>query len=276
MYTYLRLDKDLQCFSNRKEIAVQRRVVFVVNNRMICYHGGNNLRPVLGSCEEEGKVMIRILLVDDHPSARDGTKSRLEEEPDISVTAVASGMEALEFIQAGERYSIMLFDLHMPVISGLELTRRVMEIHPNAVILIYTGYDILPNFNILIEAGVSGFVSKASSWEYLAQSIRYALQGESLLPTALLKQLRRHDIHFSVQDHEGISETISITKKEQTILQEISLGKSNKEIATLLFMSQRNVEYHLSRIFDKLHVRSRFEAIAEAKKYGLIKSDELL
>ncbi|WP_433944014.1 response regulator transcription factor [Paenibacillus sp. SN-8-1] len=220
--------------------------------------------------------MIRILLVDDHPSARDGTKFRLEEEPDMSVTAVQSGMDAIALIQAGERFSIMLFDLHMPIISGLELTRRIIEIHPHANILIYTGYDILPNFNILIEAGVSGFISKASSWEYLVQSIRFALQGESILPTALLKQLRRSDVVLPIADHSGLPELTSITQREQTILQEISLGKSNKEIAELLFMSQRNVEYHLSRIFEKLHVRSRFEAIAEAKKYGLIKNSELL
>ncbi len=101
--------------------------------------------------KEVGHAMIRILLVDDHPSARDGTKFRLEEEP---------GMDAIALIQAGERFSIMLFDLHMPIIRvGTD-----------------TADDILPNFNILIEAGVSGFVSKASSWEYLAQGFPSRLE----------------------------------------------------------------------------------------------------
>ncbi|USB32703.1 response regulator transcription factor [Paenibacillus sp. YPG26] len=220
--------------------------------------------------------MIRILIVDDHPSARDGTRAKLEQEQDMIVTDVCSGMEALSLIEAGERFDVMLFDLNMPVISGLELTKRVLEIHSCACILIYSGYDIAPNFNLLIEAGISGFVSKASPWGHLIQSIRYATQGDSIIPTSLLKQLRRHDIKLPGHDSNGASELTSITQKEQTILQEIALGKSNKDIANLLYMSQRNVEYHLSRIFEKLHVRSRFEAIAEAKKHGLIKNEDII
>jgi two-component system competent response regulator ComA len=219
--------------------------------------------------------MIHILHVDDHPAVGEGTKSRIEQEPDMKVTVVKSGMEALQLLLDGEVFDIMLFDLNMPVINGLELTRRVMAINSDCIILIYTGYDIAPNFNILIEAGVSGFVSKASSWDQLINVIRCAMRGESVIPTMLLKQLRRNEMRVMTEENGKVLEQASINQKEHTILQEIAKGKSNKEIANLLYMSQRAVEYNLSRIFEKLGVRSRSEAIIEAKKHGLIPDTQL-
>ncbi|EFM08481.1 two component transcriptional regulator, LuxR family [Paenibacillus curdlanolyticus YK9] len=210
-----------------------------------------------------------ILLVDDHPSVGEGTKQRVERESDFQVTVVESGTEALQLLAQGQFFDLMLFDLNMPVINGLELTRRIMETHPDSIILIYTGFDIAPNFNILIEAGVSGFVNKATSWARLINILRCALQGETVLPTMLVKELRRTDIKVPVGSNDSL-EHISINQREQAILQEIAQGKSNKEIAAMMFMSQRMIEYNLSKIFEKLNVSSRSEAITEAKKHGLI------
>nr|WP_202113266.1 response regulator transcription factor [Paenibacillus sp. MMS18-CY102] len=209
------------------------------------------------------------MLVDDHPSVGEGTKQRLEREADFQVTVVESGTEALSLLAQGYLFDLMLFDLNMPVINGLELTRRIIESNPDALILIYTGFDIAPNFNILIEAGVSGFVNKATSWARLINIIRCALEGETVLPTALVKELRRTDIKVPVGSN-GSLEHISINQREQVILQEIAQGKSNKEIAAMMFMSQRMIEYNLTKIFEKLNVSSRSEAITEAKKHGLV------
>ncbi|WP_028559082.1 response regulator transcription factor [Paenibacillus pinihumi] len=218
--------------------------------------------------------MIRVLLVDDHPSVGEGTKHMIEHDSDMKVTIVFSGAEALQLIEQ-EEFDVMLFDLNMPVISGLELTRRVTGAHPDTVVLIYTGYDIAAHFNMLIEAGASGFISKASSREQLITTIRCSLRGEAVIPVPLLRQLRRSEVRFQQSDGQVIEE-VSINEKEQQILREVAKGSSNREIATKLYMSQRTVEYNLTRIFEKLKVRSRSEAISESNRLGLINDHEIV
>lgn len=217
--------------------------------------------------------MIRVLLVDDHPSVGEGTKHMIEQDPDIQVTIVFSGVEALERLEQSN-FDVMLFDLNMPVISGLELTKRVITSDPDAVVLIYTGYDLATHYNMLLDAGVSGFISKASTREQLITAIRCALRGEAVVPVQLLKQLRRSEVRFQQSDGKVVEE-VSINEKEQLILREVATGSSNKEIAGKLFMSQRTVEYNLTRIFEKLNVRSRSEAIVEAGRLGLINERDI-
>jgi len=197
----------------------------------------------------------------------------IEHDPDIQVTIVFSGVEALEKLEQ-ENYDVMLFDLNMPVISGLELTKRVTAVNPDAVVLIYTGYDLASHYNMLLDAGVSGFISKAATREQLLTAIRCAIRGEAVVPIFLLKQLRRTEVRFQQSDGKVISE-VSINEKEQIILREVATGGSNREIAARLFMSQRTVEYNLTRIFEKLNVRSRSEAIVEAKRLGLINERDI-
>ncbi|HVJ48364.1 response regulator transcription factor, partial [Desulfitobacterium sp.] len=125
--------------------------------------------------------MIEILLVDDHPSVGEGTKSMIEQKSDMKVTVVTSSTDALEVLKS-RTFDVLMFDLNMPVINGLELTRRVVAINSDIPILIYTGYDISSYFNILIEARVSGFISKTASREQLVTAIRCALRGEAVIP----------------------------------------------------------------------------------------------
>jgi two-component system, NarL family, competent response regulator ComA len=218
--------------------------------------------------------LIRILLVDDHPSVGEGSKNMIEQEEDLQVTIVLSGTEALEILRK-ETFDLFLFDLHMPVISGLELTQRVIGQDSDAKVLIYTGFEIDPHFNLLIEAGASGFISKTATREQLITTLRCALRNEAVVPVSLLKQLRRTEARIVVSQEGNLLEGVSINEKEQDILSEVSRGKSNKEIAQALLMSQRTVEYHLTRIFSKLSVRSRAEAISKAKELGLLPSIEI-
>lgn len=217
--------------------------------------------------------MIQILLVDDHPSVGEGTKSMIEQEDDMEVNVVTSSMKALEVLKS-QTFDLLMFDLNMPVINGLELTRRVMAIDQDTPIIIYTGYDITSHFNILVEVRVSGFISKTASREQLITAIRCALRGEAVIPVSLLHQLRRNDARVDASGNEESLKGISIHEKEQAILQEVSRGKGNREIADILLMSQRTVEYNLTRIFGKLNVRSRSEAIFEAKRLGLIPNED--
>ncbi|MGG3284491.1 response regulator [Paenibacillus solani] len=219
--------------------------------------------------------MIRILLVDDHPSVGEGTKNMIEQDTEMQVTVLMSGMEALE-LAAEENYDVMLFDLNMPVISGIELTKRMIKINPESRILIYTGYEISPNFNMLIESGVSGVVSKTASREQLLNAIRCVMRDEAVIPVSLLRQLRRREVRLNQGANEKVMEEVSINEREQEILQEVASGSSNRDIASKLLMSQRTVEYNLTRIFEKLGVRSRSEAIVEARRLGLIRSSEFV
>jgi len=219
--------------------------------------------------------VIQILLVDDHPSVGEGTRSMIEQEDDIKVTVVTSSMEALEVLKS-QTFDVLMFDLNMPVINGLELTRRVIEIDSDTPIMIYTGYDIGAHFNILVEVHVSGFISKTASRDQLITAIRCALRGEAVIPVSLLRQLRRNDALVNASENEESVKGISIDNKEQSILTEIARGKGNREIADILLMSQRTVEYNLTKIFGKLNVRSRSEAIYEAKRLGLIPNGDFI
>ncbi|WP_195575328.1 response regulator [Paenibacillus sp. 1001270B_150601_E10] len=214
--------------------------------------------------------MIRILLVDDHPSVGEGTKTMLEQDPQISVHVVLSGVEALEEVK-NDHYDIILCDLNMPTISGLELTKRLIQEKPDRKVLIYTGYEISSHFNLLVESGVSGFVSKTVSREQLLNAIYCCMRDEAIIPLSLLKQLRRSEIKIKRGDK--TFEEASINEREQEILQEVAEGRSNKDIAAKLHMSQRTVEYNLTRIFEKLGVRSRSEAIVEATRLGLVRKE---
>lgn len=214
--------------------------------------------------------MIRILLVDDHPSVGEGTKTMLEQDPQISVHVVLSGVEALEEVK-NDHYDIILCDLNMPTISGLELTKRLIQEKPDRKVLIYTGYEISSHFNLLVESGVSGFVSKTVSREQLLNAIYCCMRDEAIIPLSLLKQLRRSEVKIKRGDK--TFEEASINEREQEILQEVAEGRSNKDIAAKLHMSQRTVEYNLTRIFEKLGVRSRSEAIVEATRLGLVRKE---
>lgn len=195
----------------------------------------------------------------------------IEQDSDMKVTVVLSAVEALEIVQT-EEFDLILCDLNMPGISGLELTRRLIQTEPERKVIIYSGYEIGSHFNLLVESGVSGFISKTASREQLHNSIRCAMRGEAVIPISLLKQLRRQEV--ALTRAELAVEDVSINEKELAILHEVATGISNKDLASMLHVSQRNVEYQLTRIFEKLNVRSRSEAIREARRLGLISLEQ--
>ncbi|MGC7871881.1 DNA-binding response regulator [Desulfosporosinus sp. SYSU MS00001] len=163
-----------------------------------------------------------------------------------------------------------------PIAGYRKGIRRVIEIGSNTPIIIYTGYEITPYFNILVEAKASGFISKTASREQLVTAVRCALRGETVIPISLLRQLRRQDVQIkALSNNEGLK-GVSFDEKELSILREVARGKGNKEIADYLLISQRAVEYNLTRIFGKLNVRSRSEAIFEAKQLGVIPNEDFI
>jgi len=214
---------------------------------------------------------MEILLVDDHRSVVEGTKLLIESEPDINVTIETDVYGVPDLVRL-KKFDVMLFDLYMPNINGADLARKVIEYVPDAVILIYSGFDIAPHFNLLMESGVSGFIAKTSTREQLIQAIRCAARKEAIVPMQLLKQLRRQEI---VLLGEKESENATISTEEEKLLRELAKGKSNKEIAKTLMISQRKLEYNITAIFEKLRVSSRVDAIRKAKNLGILPNEDL-
>lgn len=195
----------------------------------------------------------------------------IESEPDMNVMIETDVYGVTDLIRL-HKFDVILFDLYMPNINGADLARKVLQYVPDAVILIYSGFEIAPHFNLLMESGVSGFVAKTSTREQLIQAIRCAARKEAIVPMHLLKQLRRQEI--VVQGEAGREET-TITHEEDKLLRELAKGKSNKEISKTLMISQRSLEYSLTELFQKLQVSSRVEVIKKAKKLGILPAEDL-
>ncbi|MCP3025508.1 response regulator transcription factor [Halobacillus sp. A5] len=212
--------------------------------------------------------MTKVLIVDDHPAVGAGTRAMLEQEEDMIVDVIDKP-EQTETKLYNDQYDIVLLDLYMPGMSGVELAKKLRKHYPDLAILIYTGFDLSTHFNMIVEANINGFVSKTASSEQLVNVIRCALRDEVVLPLHLFKQLRRSEASVSHQsENEGIN--LSLNEKEQSILKEVASGLTNREIAQTLHMSQRSVEYTLTGIFNKLSVKSRTEALYKAQELGLV------
>lgn len=212
--------------------------------------------------------MLRILLVDDHIAVAQGTKSLLESQGDIEVIVLSCSEKVMGMLETDD-YDIILLDLYMPVLNGLELSKQILSLYPDKKIIIYTGFDVTSHFNLLVETGVCGFISKASTSEQILCSIQCALRGETLIPTSLFRQLRRAEAKTTMESRVKLKD-ITLNEKEQSILLAVSEGLTNREIAEKLLFSQRSVEYILTSIFNKLEVRSRAEALMKANKCALL------
>ncbi|MEC1259169.1 response regulator transcription factor [Bacillus swezeyi] len=207
--------------------------------------------------------MVRVLLVDDYRVMTSGMKEILKKY-NMDVIVCHKGNEALDLLKnSRQSIDIFLYDLNMPQMNGLELSLKTLEIVPQAkIIIMFSGDEIQAYFNKLIEAGVKGFIDKSYTDSMIVSSIILCLKGAVLFPDTLLKKLRL-DSELSVDEH--------LTNTELDILQQVAAGKTNKEIAANLQMSTRNVEYHLSKIYKKLKVTSRYSAVKKGKMLNLIK-----
>lgn len=213
--------------------------------------------------------MTNVLIVDDHPAVGAGTKSMLEQEGDMNVDVTDHSEKVKELLNE-THYDVLLLDLYMPGMNGIELAKRIRKEYPDLTLLIYTGFDLSTHFNMIVEADINGFVSKTATSEQLVTAIRCALRDEVVIPLHLFKQLRRTEASVSQSTESPKQDNLSLNAKEQSILKEVASGLTNREIAQSLHMSQRSVEYTLTGIFNKLNVRSRTEALFKAQELGLV------
>lgn len=210
--------------------------------------------------------MIRVLLVDDHEMVRLGVSSYLSIQNDIEVVGEAeNGEEGYEKALA-LRPDVILMDLVMEVMDGIESTKKILKDWPEAKILIVTSFIDDEKVYPAIEAGASGYLLKTSTAHEIANAIRATYKGERVLEpevtTKMMEQLSNRNRHVLHEE---------LTNREQEILLLIAQGMSNQEIADELFITLKTVKTHVSNILAKLEVEDRTQAAIYAFKHGLIK-----
>jgi DNA-binding NarL/FixJ family response regulator len=200
-----------------------------------------------------------VLVVDDHALVRTGVANIISHEPDLQVIGeAANGAEAVE---AFERYrpDVTLLDLRMPVMEGVEAVRQIRMRDPQAKVIVLTTYDTDEDITRALKAGAKAYILKDISAGALIACIHDVLAGKTYLaPTAAAKLA------------EGVAR-VQLTPRELSALRLMADGRSNKEIATELGISERTVKTHLGHLFEKLGVTSRTEAVRVASRRGLVR-----
>jgi NarL family two-component system response regulator LiaR len=217
---------------------------------------------------------IKVIIADDHAVVREGTRKILDQEDDIHVLAEASNGE--EAVQMAEELhpDVILMDISMPKMDGIEATKLIKEKNPNIAILILTAYDDDQFIFSLLEAGAAGYLLKNIHHHELVEAIRAVYSGESVLhPSVARKVLNRFGKTEEKSEKKALVEPLS--DREMEVLKLVTKGYSNKEIADQLYLSIRTVQGHLGNIFNKLMVSSRTEAVVRALKEGWVTLDDI-
>lgn len=210
---------------------------------------------------------INILLADDHVLVRQGTRELLEREADLKVVGEAGdGEEAIRLATALHPH-VVIMDIAMPKLNGIEATRRIKETFPDIAVLILSAYDDDQYVFAILEAGAAGYLLKDVPSHELVEAIRSVHAGESILhPTIARKVINRFATPRGQAAIAAAADRLS--KREMGVLKLAAEGMTNMEIANELSLSVRTVQGHLSNIFSKMQVGSRTEAVIQALRMG--------
>jgi DNA-binding NarL/FixJ family response regulator len=209
---------------------------------------------------------IALLIVDDHPVVRDGLVAILGTQPDFKVAGeAASGEEALALFER-LRPDVILLDLEMPEMDGVEVIKRLRATRPEVKIVVFTAFDTDERILSALQAGAKGYLLKGAPRSELFEAIRIVHRGGSLLQpvvaSRLLSQLS------GSESATGSAEPL--TPREAEVLQLLAQGKPNKEIAAELYITERTGKFHISAILAKLGATNRTEAVTIALQQGLV------
>ncbi len=205
------------------------------------------------------KNLIRLIVADDHPSLRAGLVAILERQPDLKVIAeFGSGRGVLEFPEAADVY---ILDLRMPDCDGVQTIKSLVARDPAARVLVLTTYDNEEDIFQALEAGARGYLLKDTTKEEIIEAVRQIYQGGRYLPQAIAARLADRLIRPQ------------LTPREFDVLRLASRGRTNKEMAAAMFISEETVKSHMKSLFIKLGVHDRTQAVAVSIQRGLIRPD---
>jgi len=216
-------------------------------------------------------VTIRVLVVADQAMVRAGLGMLLDGEPDIEVVGeAANGREAVALVDRTAA-DLVLMDIRMPELDGLEATRRILEAHEAMKVLILTTFALDEYVYRALQAGASGFVLKDDPPEQLLAAIRTVASGEALRSPAVTKRVIREFTRIRrPTTPEGLND---LTEREREVLALIAEGHSNAEIAGALFISETTVKTHVTHILQKLNLRDRVQVVVLAHQAGVFEGD---
>ena len=208
-------------------------------------------------------MTVRVLIVDDHPVVRDGLRGMLDAQPDLEVLGeAANGHQALAAV-ARQAPDVVLMDLRMPELDGVEATRRIREGHPGVSVLVLTTYDDDTAILRAVEAGATGYLLKDAPREDLFAAVRAAARGETTLAPSVAAKLMR-----------GLGrepDAEELTEREREVLARGADGATNRAIARQLHLSEATVKTHLVHVYAKLGVDDRTAAVTTALRRGLLR-----
>jgi len=211
-------------------------------------------------------VTIRIVLVDDHKIVREGTRQLLEQSSDLNIVAeTARGEDAIRLCDELHP-DVVVMDVHMPGMSGIEATRVICSRHPDVRVLILSAYDDDRYIFPLLDTGANGYLLKTASGSDLADAIRAVFRGETVLDPQIIWKVRTR--YSQTQLYRSSEMTEGLTEREMSVLRVVARGRSNKEIAESLGISNNTVQVHLRNIFGKMGVGDRLQAVAYAMRSG--------
>jgi two-component system NarL family response regulator len=223
-----------------------------------------------GANEDDARQgAIRVVICDDHAVFRRGLTMVLAPEDDIEVVAeAADGSEGIELVTALVP-DVVLMDVRMPKVNGIEATRRIVDAVPTARVLVLTVSDDEDDLYAAVKAGATGYLLKEISIDEVANAIRTAVTGQSLISPSMASKLLLEFNNLARQAEERIV-VPRLTDRELQVLKLVARGLSNREVAEELFISENTVKNHVRNILEKLHLHSRMEAVVYAVREKLL------
>ncbi|HLE04773.1 MAG TPA: response regulator transcription factor [Anaerolineales bacterium] len=210
---------------------------------------------------------LRLIIAEDHAVVRQSLRLMLELDDEVDVVGEAvDGGQAVSMAQELHP-DLVLMDIRMEGMDGVEATRRLKEVEPDVPVLILTGFSEDQILLKAVEAGAQGFLLKDATATEVKDAIRRVVNGESLVTPSLLRKLLEEFSQRSKETHPAHSD---LTPREMEVLLAVAQGKSNEEIARALVISEKTVKTHLGKVFSKLQVEGRAQAMLYAIREGLV------
>lgn len=214
--------------------------------------------------------MTRVLIADDQQLVRTGFRLILDLEPDMEVVGEASDGAECVRLAAREDPDVVLMDVRMPVLDGIQATQRLTDARSRARVLVLTTFDLDEYVYGALRAGAAGFLLKDAPREQLVAAIRQVAVGDALLAPSVTRRLIERFVHAAPADAALRRQLATLSTREQEVLTLVARGQTNGEIARELFVSDATVKTHVARMLAKLGARDRIQAIVMAYEGGFI------